>query len=330
MDKHKMQMSDHVTWEERLQASEARKRALDEYDKQQSHRDHVRLFELESKISPQMYDEKLGNIIDQSVTESGLWVEGHPDFKKWLDVTDASNRCIWLHGIPGSGKLVIRLLAPFIFHTLTLPIGKTFLTANIARRLRDTDNQVSLIFLSHEEKAHSNAGKILQSLIFQTLRNDPSAIPILLSKVSTSAEERELKSNIKFVKTLLCDILQVVKPSFVLIDGIDEADEFVRCSLLESVIEVLCHSVGIKLLLSSRRESDIEQVLGRTFLTIRVDHENIGDIRSYAAFEQKRWLKRIERLKPTREMHEAIKTSVAKVMEKSQGENHLPHTIIIN
>ncbi|KAK1764942.1 hypothetical protein QBC33DRAFT_621567 [Phialemonium atrogriseum] len=46
---------------------------------------------------------------------TGSWVLRHPDWNQWIDLRSQHPRCLWIHGIPGSGKTV---LAPYIYSQL--------------------------------------------------------------------------------------------------------------------------------------------------------------------------------------------------------------------
>ncbi|KAI1326477.1 hypothetical protein F5Y16DRAFT_400366 [Xylariaceae sp. FL0255] len=149
IDRHKMLMTSHVTEEDIRQAVQARKSAEQEYEQAQKARDANEFNVILSEIRPRMYDDRLAEILEDSVVDSGEWLSHTPEFTQWITSGYSKSRYFWLKGIPGSGK--------------------TFTAANIARHIQEFGKPPLLVFLSHAEPHSGGTNKILQSLVFQAV-----------------------------------------------------------------------------------------------------------------------------------------------------------------
>ncbi|KAI2471029.1 hypothetical protein F4781DRAFT_388511 [Annulohypoxylon bovei var. microspora] len=259
MDRHKAMMTMNVTLQDILQAHQARKRALEEYEKSQASRDSQTFSTLRNELTPHNHDTELDKIKERSSVASGEWLKDEPDFVRWLDPVDRTTRIMWLHGIPGSGK--------------------TFLVGNLIRNLQKSGQRIVFAFLSHSNQAAGNTIKVIHSFLFQLLESDPSLQPILHD--TSQSDYRRLKNDTDFVVDLLCKILKGLGPTFVILDGLDELNEHSWGHLLATVLKVNEGCPETKLLISSREERGIILRLENRAIPLRVDHKNSEDINSY-------------------------------------------------
>ena len=96
-------MASHVTLEHVLQSHRESRRAIYEAEKAEEARNRQYWKEMETEVSPRLYDDRLDKIVSESCDDSGLWLEKRPQFRNWRDAA-ARSRCLWLSGIPGAGK----------------------------------------------------------------------------------------------------------------------------------------------------------------------------------------------------------------------------------
>lgn len=61
--------------------------------------------ELETFISPRLYDNELDRFQRNLCERTGRWIQRDKAISKWLDPVDTKSRLIWLQGIPGAGML---------------------------------------------------------------------------------------------------------------------------------------------------------------------------------------------------------------------------------
>ncbi|OTA93779.1 hypothetical protein M434DRAFT_395313 [Hypoxylon sp. CO27-5] len=263
MGRHKAMMMTNVTLESILQAHQARRLMLEEHDRAQAFRDSQTYSAIRNELEPHDHDAELARISYRSSVTSGRWLENEPDFMRWLDPADRTTRCIWLHGIPGSGK--------------------TFLVGNLIKRMQISGQRVLFAFLSHDNQAAGDTVKVFHSLLFQLLEADPALRPILHD--SSQSNYRRLKNDSDFGLDFLCRILNGSSPSFIILDGLDELDEPSWKHLLSKILEINQRCPQTKLLISSREERDISLQLSRKYVPLRVDHKNSQDIDTFIQFE---------------------------------------------
>jgi hypothetical protein len=99
-------MNEEVTLENITEEVLARQRDYERYEQQQEFEDLQNFRALLSELSPPLYDKELDTITHDRVSGSGQWLEENVDFKKWVNPRNMSRRCLWLEGIPGSGKFL--------------------------------------------------------------------------------------------------------------------------------------------------------------------------------------------------------------------------------
>lgn len=296
---HQLLMTSHVTLEHVTRSSEAGKRALQEYDKAGQDRTIQTFRNILTDVSPPMYNEKLASLLEESKVESGRWFEREPAFSKWLDPNDTSSRCIWVKGIPGSGKTL------FVANTIN------------RLRLRKIHPQVLFVFLTHENQGHGEVIKVLQSFVFQAVRGNPALMNVLNDQVHSKAGDISVDRNI--IKDLLLNILKSGDLTLLVVDGLDELEERKRDVLLGQLLDVVDSSQTTRLLISSRDERDISRGLRGRSVSFRVDHLNGKDIRDYADRESERWLQALQEGCGDEEMLCAARDSVPSIVDKSQG-----------
>ncbi|KAI0161115.1 hypothetical protein GGR52DRAFT_582536 [Hypoxylon sp. FL1284] len=263
MEQHKAMMTMNVNLEAIQRADEDRKLALKENEHQQEFRDKQTYSTIRNELNPCDYDARLVDIDRRSSVRSGEWLKTEPSFMKWLDSSDRTLRCMWLYGIPGSGK--------------------TFLAGNLVRRMRISEQRVLFVFLSHDNQPAGDTISVFHAILFQLLEDNPKFRPILYE--ASHSNHRKLKSDTSFVREVLCKILKCIGPSFIILDGLDELDERSWKCLLDDVFQVYKICPEMKLLISSRDERGISIFLKDKATLLRIDHKNLEDISSFVQVE---------------------------------------------
>ena len=108
----------------------------------------------------------------------------------------------------------------------------------------------------------------------------------------TDSNKRDLMSNTAVAKDLLADVLKCSGDTFVVVDGLDEMEEFERKLLLRSLLDILsaCRDSGLKIYISSRVEDDIRRILNPKAKTICVDISNRVAINTYVNNRFDEWM----------------------------------------
>lgn len=147
--------------------------------------------------------------------------------------------------------------------------------------------RVAFAFLSYTSA--TSALSILHSLIFQLASNDDD----LKTVVCASCRE-DLKSNLDDAVRLLTSLLSCTGPVYIIVDGVDEIDEVERGRLLNQLLAILKSCEVTKILVSSRIEADLTDILQEAAITIRVDHRNSGSIQAFVNRITRKWYKERE------------------------------------
>jgi hypothetical protein len=105
-----------------------------------------------------------------------------------------------------------------------------------------------------------------------------------------SSNYRQIMSSFEFTTELFVNLVKASGTIFIVIDGVDEMAETQRRILLKALTGQLKVCEDLKLLISSRRERDIELALGNDVPSARVDHKNMEDIEAYIKQQTEDWL----------------------------------------
>lgn len=101
---------------------------------------------------------------------------------------------------------------------------------------------------------------------------------------------RQLNSSLDFVRDLLGQVIDCLKESYIVIDGLDEMPETERVLLLKAMLALSEGNRDVKILISSRPEDDIIRLLGQNISSIRVHEANSSDIVSYVDNRALYWI----------------------------------------
>lgn len=114
--------------------------------------------------------------------------------------------------------------------------------------------RTAFCILSYTLSDSTTALSIIHSLIFQLIADDED-MRVCLCESAKEDAKRDLKS----ATNLLTTITNCVGTTYIIIDGLDEMNEPERKRLLKELISVSKSCRGVKILFSSRPESDINQ-----------------------------------------------------------------------
>lgn len=135
----------------------------------------------------------------------------------------------------------------------------------------------------------------------------------------TDSNKRDLKSDIAVARDLLASALKFAGKTFVVIDGLDEVEEFERKQFLYSLLDLskACKDSGLKICISSRVEDDIANILHSKAAIIRVDSRNAVGIQTYVNSRFDEWMAGTDFLS---EGQSEIKALLSPISTKSKGE----------
>ncbi|KAK3898167.1 hypothetical protein C8A05DRAFT_38248 [Staphylotrichum tortipilum] len=249
---------------------------------------------------PETYNSILATILQQTSEGSGICLVDQDDFMQWMDPADSTCGCLWLCGMPGSGK--------------------TYLTANIIRRLQQTNHPTLFAFLSHDQPQTKRDGpSILLSLLFQAVEADPS-LKSMIPDPSWPDHATLLDRDYAFLRDSLCSVLLSMKPAFIVLDGLDEVGEAGWREVLGAVMEVKKKCKGVKVLVASRELEGVAGLLGgHGFATLRVDGQNEEDVEEFVRAESHELLLGLERGGAAEGELLAIREVLRSIVDKADG-----------
>lgn len=144
------------------------------------------------------------------------------------------------------------------------------------RRKRET---ILYVFLSFQHLESTNRVAVLHSLIFQLLYQHHHLRPAL--QKAYEYDSRDLQSFADYNQQLLTDLVQCIGVTYIVIDGLDEISERERHTLLKGFLQMSNLCPELKVMISSREETDISGLLRSRALSLRIGLRNLEDIELY-------------------------------------------------
>jgi hypothetical protein len=130
------------------------------------------------------------------------------------------------------------------------------LSAHVVDRAMDQGRILAFAFLSYKHGQSATKLDILQSLVFQLLQDHQHLRPVLIDAYKSHC--RQLQCSTKFVGDLLQKIISSIAGiTFFVVDGLDEINKTERQDLLKALLELSNSCSNMRLLISSRTETDI-------------------------------------------------------------------------
>jgi len=127
---------------------------------------------------------------------------------------------------------------------------------------------------------------------------------------------RELHSSALFNRDLLCSLVQHVQQTFIVVDGLDEIPEKDRQGILLELVEISKQCPALKVMISSREETDITRLLQSRAISVGIGMRNKEDIALYCKKEVSLWL---DGLDLEDEVYEEISGLIHCVTDNSNG-----------
>ena len=184
------------------------------------------------------------------------WVRENPAYRAW--VNNMSSRILWIHGDPGKGKtmIVLSLLEAF---------------SPSAGSSDDSAGQVVYFLCDSADNTRNTVLSMAKSLLYQILSQQPRMLIHLRRRFEIQKEW--LFSSLEGVWRILQDVLARLpfEEIYVLLDALDECEPHALSTFLRLLTSYDVPDTGgtssesscrVKILLTSRNESRIEEHLG--------------------------------------------------------------------
>lgn len=181
-------------------------------------------------------EDKLRRISDTRQLGTCDWIFDDPQLKPWIEGS-LGHDALWVNGIPGSGK--------------------TYITSLLVEHLQSRDNGCcGYFFCDQKVSTGVDCVNILRTLAVQIFQQNEDITPLIheifIEKLSTYSSSA--------IKKMLIQIIPHVKPTHIVLDGIDELNIPLQEDILKIMLEVVRNSNhNCKLLVVSREEPQIRK-----------------------------------------------------------------------
>ena len=180
--------------------------------------------------------------------------------------------------------------------------------------MRHDRKNILFVFLSFQHQESTNRVAVLHSLIFQLLYQHHHLRPAL--RKAYDCDNRDLLSFSDYNQQLLTDLLQCIGVTYIVLDGLDEIAEKERHTLLKGFLQMSNQCPDLRIMVSSRDETDISGLLRSRALSLRIGLRNSEDIELYFNTKVEEWLNTLDIDDTT---YSWLKTLLQGVPEKADG-----------
>lgn len=165
---------------------------------------------------------------------------------------------------------------------------------------------------------------MLHTLIFQLLYQHQHLRPAL--QKAFDCDNRDLQSFGDYNQQLLTDLIQCIGVTYIILDGLDEISEKERHILLKGFLQMSNQCPDLKVMISSRDETDISGLLRSRALSLRIDLRNYKDIELYFNTKAEEWL---DTLEIDDAIYSSLKSLLQGVAKKAEGRANHHHMVTL-
>ncbi|KAI8623610.1 ankyrin repeat-containing domain protein [Xylariaceae sp. FL1651] len=201
---------------------------------------------------------------------TGHWIFETEGFKQWVNT---SGGLLWLHGIPGAGKTI--LCSTVIDHLQKL-------SGSASPNNDDKYGRVLFYYFTFSDDSKQSLANFLKFAIYQLIsinKGLSEAAAVLHDSKNHGLNEPSVN---ELINTLRAEASSRVGKVYLVVDALDECPKKERRAFYEKALKPIL-SANISLMISSRKEPDIEQTLrGISSCEIRIENDDINaDVRAH-------------------------------------------------
>ncbi|KAF2667604.1 hypothetical protein BT63DRAFT_296017 [Microthyrium microscopicum] len=176
--------------------------------------------------------------------------------QSWKDWVGCKTRCLWIYGIPGSGKSVLASYA--------VDEAKTFPT---------TIGDCSVYYYCYYGHAQDEVGPFLRAIIIQLCGKTGLDINTCL-KTLCGAWNHNIEPTTDILLSGLAEILRSLPVIYVILDALDESQNSQNLVALLHVLATEARFITLHILVTSRQERRIEAGITRIDKCSKISMEN--------------------------------------------------------
>ena len=183
---------------------------------------------------------------------------------------------------------------PSPFVTANGVIGKTVLFSSIIDHIleRFPNSTGAYFYCNHDDESRNKSIEVLKSFLVQLISNDtPNSVVVEYMYTTILAIKTPRSTPKRVYEEMIQTVLKCHDDPWLAIDGLDECEPKERkeiLSLITDLVESQELDVGLRVLVASRNEGDIERSLQRSFHLNLTSLQLKGGIEIYADLEAKR------------------------------------------
>lgn len=177
---------------------------------------------------------------DQHEPDTGNWVFESKEFQSW---SMHKNESIWMHGIPGAGKTIL---------------CSTIIAYLEDSSCNDDDPKVIYYYFDFRDRTKQTVSNLLKSIIFQLASRSAGLTESAAALYEKYGGSREPSQEELF--DVVRDDIESTGRTFLIIDALDECPQQERKLFLNLFFQQTT-SLGINILITSRKEADLERCL---------------------------------------------------------------------
>ena len=184
-------------------------------------------------------EEHLHTLAEKRQLETCDWILKDNQMFSWIE-DEMGDSILWMTGIPGAGKSILSSL--------------------IIENLRIRNDRITLYYFCRQSSARDSDScrKVLRTLANQLVRENRDLAPLIHQGYLLNGSTLSHPA----MKRMLKDVLSTVKPTRIVLDGVDECEYSVQKDVLSSLIELQKHAgEKFKILVSSRETPEIKKLM---------------------------------------------------------------------
>jgi len=187
---------------------------------------------------PDNLEEELLCTREARMSGSCQWLLTKSSYLRWRQGDSENDRTLWIKGKPAAGKSV--------------------LAGYIVDHIRETIPGCSTFFFKHGDESKSSLGRCLRSLAFQMASSNTEALDSILKIQAEGIRLDHVDARTLWRILFLSGIFQApMARHYWVIDALDECSN--PSYLLETIIPRIGQSVPLRILITSRSTTDLEQ-----------------------------------------------------------------------
>lgn len=209
-------------------------------------------------MSSTSYAAHQSDYIHQRQSGTGGWFLEFPEFQAWVKEPRATLFC---PGAPGAGKTI---LASVVIDELDKRYGV------------NCDIKIAYFYCSFRSQSGNQEPEVILASILRQLCASLGPMPDSVVALYAKHQLTGTRPSSNEISKVLCDVVEHISQTFIVIDGLDECDVFVISRVLDEIFKIQATAGSLNFLATSRKIPDITaRFLGKPSREIRATKDDV-------------------------------------------------------